>query len=133
MTQGEKSRKMGSVRVASVRNLNMRNGEKAYYIGRGRAPAGMTHAHLGNPFPVGERYKQGEAAAAYEGYLRDQCTRKTAVHGMVVTLAKQLSEGQDMVLVCWCKHKGEDTPCHGDHLKKAVEGYAKALYGWKST
>lgn len=79
--------------------LNQRHIEgRGVYVGR--------PSKWGNPFVVGKGYEQGEAAAAYKGYLWQ--------NGELLASLGELF-GQD--LTCWCAPK----PCHADHLLAAAE------------
>lgn len=111
------------IRVANIKTLRLNTPETAIYIGRGRAPAGMEHAGLGNPYRVGAGYAQGEAAAAYLPHLRERCRRDTPERRTVLALARRVAAGEPLVLCCWCSPR----PCHGDAIRAAVLGYAERL------
>lgn len=115
------------IRVDSVQRVQAQPGETLIYIGRGRVPAGMEGANLGNPFKVGEGYAQGEAARAYLDYLRGECRKQSQVYRKIRELAKRLADGEHLVLVCWCSPK----PCHGEHILAAVRGYAIRDFGYQ--
>lgn len=112
-----------SIRIGNVRTLHLAARETAIYCGRGRAPGGMEHAHLGNPFPVGAQYQQGEAAAAYLPYLQRQCRERGPELDTITALARRLHAGEALVMVCWCAPK----PCHSAHILAAVTGYAARI------
>lgn len=111
------------IRVANSKALDLSPDETAIYIGRGRAPAGMEHAHLGNPYRVGPQYAQGEAAAAYLNHLRARVRAGGHERRKVLELARRLNAGERLVRCCWCYPK----PCHGDSIRAAIEGYAARL------
>lgn len=115
------------IRLDSVQRVQARAGETLVYIGRGRVPAGMEGAGLGNPFKVGEEYAQGEAAAAYLDYLRTECRKQGRTYQKIRELAQRLASGEHLVLVCWCSPK----PCHGEHILAAVRGYAIRDFGYQ--
>lgn len=117
--------RIGRIRLANVKTLKLAAGEQAIYIGRGRAPSGMEHAHLGNPFRVGDGYAQGEAAAAYLEHLRRQVRAHGPERATILRLAQRLADGDRLVICCWC----DPSPCHGEHVLAVVEGYARRL-GW---
>lgn len=114
-----------TIRLAHVRTVQAEAGETLVYVGRGRAPGGMEHAHLGNPFRVGSGYGRGEAAAAYLPYLRHKCREQGREYAMVTGLAKRLAAGEHLVICCWCAPQA----CHGEHVITAVKAYARQ-YGW---
>ncbi|GAA5533869.1 DUF4326 domain-containing protein [Deinococcus aluminii] len=111
------------LRVANLKTLHLDPGETAIYVGRGRAPAGMEHAQLGNPFRVGAAYAPGEAAAAYLHWLRERCRRDTPQRRMILHLARRLNAGERLVVCCWCSPR----PCHAHHIAAAIQGYATKL------
>ena len=110
--------------VVSSVQLGCPAGYTAVYCGRGRAPAGMEQANMGNPFKVGP-YAQGEAAAAYLNHLRERVRTGGHERDTVLRLAQRVKAGEKLCLVCWCKRAGRDVPCHCDHIRAAVLGYAK--------
>lgn len=111
------------IRLANVRTLTLAPGEEGWYIGRGRAPAGLHHAQLGNPFKVGAAYAQGEAAHAYRAHLQACCRAQTREYHTIVMLAERLNAGASLVITCWCAPQ----PCHGQHVIDAITGYAARL------
>ncbi|MDP9765256.1 DUF4326 domain-containing protein [Deinococcus enclensis] len=113
-------RLLGTVEIGNVRTLAKERGKTYVYVGRGRAPDGLEHAHLGNPFVVGAGYAQGEAAAAYLPWLRTEYLRGADVRHTLEDLARRVRAGEHLVLVCWCAPR----PCHAEHLRSAVMGLA---------
>ena len=113
-----------NVMVSSVK-LGCPAGYTAVYCGRGRAPAGMEQANLGNPFKVGKDYAQGEAAAAYLTWLRERVQAGGHEREVILRLAGRVRVGEKLCLMCWCKQAGREVPCHCDHIRAAVLGYAR--------
>lgn len=111
------------IRIANKTTLRLLPGERAIYCGRGPAPAGMEAAGLGNPFPVGPQYAQGEAAAAYLPYLQRRVREGGPERATILSLARRLHAGEALVLVCWCA----PAACHTLHVMAAVQGYASRL------
>lgn len=116
---------VGSVRQATV------PGYTPVYCGRfPQAPGGIEHAHLGNPYRVGQGYRQGEAAEAYLAYLRSACRKAGPVRRKILELARRLAQGERLRLICHCKSPrpdAQDIPCHADFIRLAVLGYARRI------
>jgi len=108
------------VEVANVRTVRAAPNTTLIYVGRGRAPEGMEHAQLGNPFRVGPAFAQGEAAAAYLPHLRAQCRARTGAYHTILNLARRAASGEHLMICCWCHPQ----PCHAEHIRAAVLGYA---------
>lgn len=84
----------------------------AVYIGR--------PSEYGNPFPVGPKYKQGEAVLAYEKLATEEGYEYPK-------LRKLLNEGHNLALVCFCKqYVGDPKPCHGDVIKRKLETWIQS-------
>lgn len=92
------------------------NGDASYvYIGR---PKGGAPLGLGNPFKVGQGYKQGEAVVAFKEHVSTEWINPySPLRQNIIALAKRSLAGEDIKLVCWCKPKA----CHGDVIKEAID------------
>ena len=96
---------------------------KGDYIGRPTV--------LGNPVKIGERCQfcgevhreGGSTLKCYKQYLWKQMNQNSAVKKAVRDLAVRHRNGEDIILICWCK----PNPCHGDVLAKAIEWMAATM------
>lgn len=85
---------------------------------------------LGNPFASkpSKYAKQSvssdaEAVEKYQVWLREQWAANGEVKAELLRLARLYQETGTLHLICWCKLKvNDDTPCHGDVIKAAIEG-----------
>lgn len=131
------------IEIANAKTVKQQPGRSYIYVGRGRAPAapaGMEHAHLGNPFRVGADFAQGEAAAAYLPHLRSAYLRRGPERTTLEKLARRYNAGEQLVLVCWCAPKPNPPllraskqslsalgGCHAQHIRQAILGIASKL------
>lgn len=115
---------MGQVRVIHCKRDQLRNGEVGYYCGRGRAPIGFTHAHMGNPFRIDTNNTREQVIAQYHAYLRDLCRTDTPQRRMVLHMASEYVAGKDIALACWCAPRA----CHCDIIALAIRGYAQRMH-----
>lgn len=101
----------------------------------GPVPAGFFGVYvgrpsvLGNPFKVGEGFAQGEAAAAYLPWLREQCKTDTPARRELLELARRVMRGENVALICSCAPR----PCHAEHVRTAVLAYATLVYTENAT
>ncbi|GGR10863.1 DUF4326 domain-containing protein [Deinococcus ruber] len=86
----------------------------------GRAMPGRSGSVLGNPFRVGARVAQGEAAAASLPWLRAQDLAGGKERHELLRLTHRLLAGERLALGCWCALQ----VCHGNHVRTAVLGLA---------
>lgn len=65
-----------------------------------------------------------EAVDLYRQLLRQMWQHDPFMRHELLTLAGYYKQqADDLLLVCWCKHQpNDDTPCHGDVIKGAIEG-----------
>ncbi|GIK43779.1 MAG: hypothetical protein BroJett011_76120 [Chloroflexota bacterium] len=85
---------------------------------------------LGNPYAAKpSKYAQqsvssdAEAVAQYRLWLREQYRTNPEIRAELLRLARLYQETGVLHLVCWCKLKvNDDTPCHGDVIREAIEG-----------
>ncbi len=85
---------------------------------------------LGNPFASKpSRYTTQsvssavEAVAQYRLWLREQWRTNPEIKAELLRLARLYKESGTLHLICWCKLKvNDDTPCHGDVIREALEG-----------
>lgn len=107
----------------SILVINKRKGAKAppagahiIYIGRPSV--------LGNPFPMQNESERPGVISRYEIWLRDEWKKGGAVRRELEALAKRVRDGEVLALQCWCAPK----PCHGDVIRRAIEGINKRFY-----
>ncbi|MCD0164111.1 hypothetical protein IHN32_01065 [Deinococcus sp. 14RED07] len=67
-------------------------------------------------------FEHGEAAALHLHVLREQCRTDTPQRRAVLRLAALATQGP-VHLQCWCTPR----PCHAEHIRAAILGYAQAL------
>ncbi len=111
----------------------------AKWYGKGKRPTDIYIGRpsvLGNPFASKPsklvRQQVGsdiEAVEKYQVWLREQWVHGGEVKAELLRLARLYKETNTLHLICWCKLKvNDDTPCHGDVIKAAIEGIiAKGL------
>ncbi|MDR6221425.1 DUF4326 domain-containing protein [Deinococcus soli (ex Cha et al. 2016)] len=92
----------------------------AHLTGTEREQAQRALHHLG--------FEQGEAAALYLHVLREQCRTDTPERRAVQRLAVLATQGP-VHLQCWCTPK----PCHAEHIRSAILGYAQTLVERRAT
>lgn len=73
-----------------------------------------------------------EAVKLYREFLRYLWQHDPFIRSELISLARYYKEQEEenLLLVCWCKRRpvGDDTPCHGDVIREAIEGIiAKGL------
>ncbi|MBE7553169.1 MAG: DUF4326 domain-containing protein [Anaerolineales bacterium] len=111
----------------------------AKWYGKGKRPTDIYIGRpslLGNPFASkpSKYAKQSvssdvEAVREYHCWLQAQWLANSEVKAELLRLARLYKETGVLHLICWCKLKAnDDTPCHGDVIKAAIEGIiAKGL------
>lgn len=93
-----------------------------HYIGRQmRGSVLYTGSALANPYRRGSGEPQGATIERYKRWLWEQMQERSTVYQELLQIMGYSLEGDGIALVCWCKHLGPDTPCHGDVVKAAVE------------
>jgi hypothetical protein len=104
------------IRVDSM--IHPKYGGPGHYIGR--AFKGMRGSPLGNPFSL-KQYERADSVARYKEWLREQYKSRGPAYEELMALYRLSMIDEGITLLCWCKHLGEDTPCHGDVIKYAIE------------
>lgn len=109
------------------------------WYGKAKRP---TDVYIGRPSLLGNPYaskpskhatqsvsSDAEAVREYRCYLQAQWLAKGKVKAELLRLARLYKETGTLHLICWCKLKvNDDTPCHGDVIREAIEGIiAKGL------
>lgn len=107
---------MGHIEVIDVRGLSGDEREGIDYIGRNYA--GWAESPLANKV---------YDLAQYRRWLWREMQSDTAASGEITSLMYRYAQGEHIRLGCWCKSKGENTPCHGDIVKAAIEWSAAEL------
>ena len=103
------------------------------WYGKGKKPTDVYVGRpslLGNPFASkpSKLAKQNvssaaEAVAQYRPWLREQWRTNPEIKAELLRLARLYKETGTLHLICWCKLKvNDDTPCHADIIKAAIEG-----------
>lgn len=63
------------------------------------------------------------AVELYQQFLRKLYQHDAEVRNELKRLARLSQDSGTLHLICWCKLKvNDDTPCHGDVIKAALEG-----------
>lgn len=120
------TQQIGTINVVNVYKYTPQPHEKAYYCGRfpaSRLPQGYTHINMGNPFKVGPGATNAQVCDQYREYLRDKCRRKEREYDVVLQLAADFNNGDNIVLACHCAPK----TCHCNVIEDAIEGYAERM------
>ena len=109
------------------------------WYGKAKRP---TDVYIGRPSLLGNPYaskpsklarqnvsSDAEAVEQYRLWLREQYRTNPEIKAELLRLARLYKEHNTLHLVCWCKFKvNDDTPCHGDVIREALEGIiAKGL------
>lgn len=125
-TVNHATQQTGTINVVNVYKYTPQPHEKAYYCGRfpaSRLPQGYTHINMGNPFKVGPGATNEQVCDQYREYLRDKCRRKEREYDVVLQLAADFNNGDNIVLACHCAPKA----CHCNVIEDAIEGYAERM------
>lgn len=111
----------------------------AKWYGKGKRPTDIYVGRpsvLGNPFAAKpskvatqQVASDAEAVREYHCWLQAQWIGGGKVKEELLRLARLYKETGTLHLICWCKLKvNDDTPCHADVIKAAIEGIiAKGL------
>lgn len=112
----------GTITVVNLRELR-RNPPvspqgTSIYVGRGRAPAGMENARLGNGVRVTADTPREGAVAAFERHFRTMVHSYPESHEAqaVARLTARHRAGEHLVLVCWCA----PLPCHANVIAQVI-------------
>ena len=103
------------------------------WYGKGKRP---TDIYIGRPSILGNPFASKSSKLAKEQvssnteavekcrvWLRQQWIADSPVKAELLRLARLYKETGVLHLICWCKLKvNDDTPCHGDVIKAAIEG-----------
>lgn len=99
------------------------NGTKWGWIGEGRIYIGrkcynMEASPLANPYPITSHRNRKQSIAAYSRWLIKQYIEDPdgPVWTEIRRIAKLVREGEDIMLMCWCK----PLDCHGDILVSVI-------------
>src|SRR5262245_43493958 len=76
---------------------------------------------LGNPFKIGKDGTREVVIRKSWVWVWEQSRRRGVVDRELERLAAIARLG-DLTLVCWCKERDKDVDCHGDLVKRAIEG-----------
>jgi hypothetical protein len=82
-------------------------------------PKGYTQVLVDRETPLGNRCKgsnRTESVNKHRHWLDKQCKSKTPTYKILRKLAKRISKGEKIALVCWCCPK----ICHADNLKRKI-------------
>lgn len=100
---------------------NKKLGAKGEYIGRPSV--------LGNPFASKnsniakvKTNSPAESVALYKEWFYQQIKTNKVMQDELNRLYR-IAKQQDLTLVCWCKDKNGNNPCHGDVIKEFLEQY----------
>lgn len=96
-------------------------GKDKIYIGRKNESYHLNSSVLGNPFTIGKDGDRKEVVEKYRKWLWKEIQEKGEVYQELVKIGKQVKEGNEIKLVCWCK----PLDCHGDVVKKCIEWMMK--------
>jgi hypothetical protein len=91
------------------------------YIGR---PSVLGNPFASKPSKLAKEQVSSDAEAVekYRIWLREQWTAGGEVKAELLRLARLYKQTGELTLICWCKLKvNDDTPCHGDVVKDAIE------------
>lgn len=114
----------GRIFVVHRERAKLPRGVKSLYIGR--------PSLLGNPYEIEATTGRMEAIRKFEDYFLDMMISSnpaySTVQATVANIAKWVDRGVDFYLTCWCK----PAPCHGDVIKKYIEGHMPELLGRNS-
>lgn len=122
--------------IVTVGNVKDGHRDEDIYIGRSVGLAGYEASALGNPFKLSKvllgNHEQEEAKQVLENYrkwLWYQITNKSTAFYELIKLRNFLLRGEDLTLLCWCKRKDKEVPCHGDIVKLCLEWMVKEVSG----
>jgi hypothetical protein len=106
---------IGSIRVGNKRAdaaeaFKLDLGEEAINIDRGNSV-------LANPYRICASLSRKQCIALYRADLLKDIKAKGPMYQELARLAKLVTEGKQIVLLCWCK----PLPCHGDVIVEQVE------------
>ncbi len=88
--------------------INRKAQKGGHYVGRPSA--------LGNPFQIGKDGGRGEVIKKYRAWLAERMLQDSPQRQEIERLAKQLKEGRELALACWCA----PLPCHADVVKEVL-------------
>jgi Domain of unknown function (DUF4326) len=116
--------KVGAITIGNVKDGHR---EEDIYIGRSVGLAGYAASPLGNPFKlskvlVGNEHEEAQRVLEdYKKWLWHQIKTKTEAYHELIRLRDFLLRGEDLTLLCWCKRRDREVPCHGDIVKACLE------------
>lgn len=90
----------------------------------GRDWNGWNRSPLANDNHIGRDGSRSEVIEKYKVWLREQYRLGGAVKIELDMLSRKYSEGQNIVLGCWCTPE----PCHAEFIRDAIIGIANS---WK--
>lgn len=82
-------------------------------------PKDYTQILIDRETPLGNKCfadSRGLSIQKHKRWLKNQVKQKTKVYRILKRIAKRLSQGEKIALVCWCSPE----PCHGDNLKSEI-------------
>lgn len=108
--------------------IKVLNGKKVGFIGKnkiyiGRNSYGFKGSVLNNKFKIGKDGNRDEVVEKYRRWLWIEFKKKGKVYEELVRISKQVIEGKEVELICWCSPQR----CHGDVVKSCIEWMVKSL------
>lgn len=103
--------------IGTITVGNYKLGARGIYIGRAMPRYNLVNSPLANPYKLERNTNREIVLEQYKQWLWQQIKDQTQVYSALKDLAKQVQQGNDLTLVCWCA----PLACHGEIVKSAIK------------